>query len=113
MISQLLNMHKIKFPILDSLFANIELPKSLDIHIDLHSILTDLYKSYNYMDTALLDKENGIAISSCIINIAAHYRLYFYSRYKIATRIYFYFCNNKPKNNSVYIPEYGHKFFDK
>lgn len=113
MILQLLNIHKIKFVILEKIFEDVKLSETVNVHIDLHSVLADLYKSTNYGETNWIDTEHGIAISSAIINMAAHYRLFFYSKYRINTRIFFYFCRSKPKNNASYYSEYGNRFFNK
>lgn len=118
MIQKIINQHRIKFNTLHELFDN-KYNKSkyknstIDIHIDLHSILSDLYKDSNYSESNYLEDKNSMIISSCIVNLAAHYRLFFHSRYKMNTKIYLYFANKKSRNNSEYYQSYGYKFFDK
>jgi hypothetical protein len=60
-----------------------------------------------------LDDDEDMVISSCIINLAAHYRLFFQSNYNTSTRIFLYFGNQAPRNQTSYMPDYGHKFFGK
>jgi len=113
MLSKLINIHKIKFSILENILADYNKKnKVINIHIDLHTILSSLYKLENYNETNWF-KNSTVIISSCILNIAAHYRLFFHSRYGISTRIFLYYTNTRPRNNTEYCPEYGYRFFDK
>jgi hypothetical protein len=114
LIEKIVNMNRIKFSVLDELFKDkfSKKDKSISIHIDLHSILEPLYDAKNYEETNWLTDKTNTVITSCIINLCAHYRLYF-GKNKLASRIYLYFGNEKPRNNSEYYNEYGYKFFDK
>jgi hypothetical protein len=113
MIDKLLNIHRIKFTVLDNLFKDsLTKVKNVNIHIDLHSILASLYEYKNHAELNWHDDKTNMIVSSCIINLAAHYRLFFF-KHKIKTFIFFYYGNEKPRNNSYYYPEYGYKFFDK
>lgn len=113
MIHKLINMHRIKFNILKEVLACYKSEPVVNIHIDLHSVLAEIYKDRNHFETSGLSDSQGMTISSCIINLAAHYRLFFQSNYNTSTRIFFYFAKRQPRNNAEYIPTYGQKFFDK
>lgn len=113
MIEKIINTNRIKFTVLDDLFSNrLKDFKSISIHIDLHSVLESLYDSRNYEETNWLNEKTNTVITSCIINLCSHYRLYF-GKNRIPTKIYMYFGSEKPRNNSNYLAEYGYKFFDK
>ena len=114
MIEKIVNMNRIKFAVLDELFKDkfTKKDKSVSVHIDLHTILEPLYDSKNYEETNWLNDKTNTVITSCIINLCAHYRLYF-GKNKLASKIYMYFGSDKPRNNSEYYDEYGYKFFDK
>jgi hypothetical protein len=107
-------MNRIKFAVLDELFKDKfeKKHKEVSIHIDLHTILEPLYDSKNYEETNWLNDKTNTVMTACIINLCAHYRLYF-GKNKLATKIYLYFGSEKPRNNSEYYNEYGYKFFDK
>jgi hypothetical protein len=113
MIEKIVNMNRIKFTVLDEIFKDkLKGTKSVSIHIDLHSILEPFYDYKNYEETNWLNDKTNMIITSCIINLCAHYRLYF-GKNRIPTKIYMYFGNEKPRNNSSHLVEYGYKFFDK
>jgi hypothetical protein len=112
-IHKLINMHKVKFNVLKEVLTPYAERKIVNIHIDLHSILGELYKIENYGESNWLEDDNSMAISSCIINMAAHYRLFFHNHFKASVRIFFYFANSRPRNNVEYLSSYGYKFFDK
>lgn len=120
MIGKIINMHKIRYSRLDELFSQIDSNISLtekrfkdvvDIHIDLHGVLEALYTSSNYAETNWQDVSNVDLVAS-IVNLTAHYRQYFFNK-KYFTRIFVYFGNQKPRNNSEYSILYGYKYFDK
>lgn len=61
--------------------GNIE-SKSVNVFIDLYSILLSLYKRPDAMI------QDQYSIASCIINLAIHIRAYFESRHRVYTKIY-------------------------
>jgi hypothetical protein len=113
MIHKLINIHRVKFNVLKEILKPFQNHKIVNIHVDLHTILAELYKTENYGETNWLEDDNSMVISSCIINLAAHYRLFFQSNYNASVRIFFYFANTRPRNNTDQLAEYGYKFFDK
>ena len=107
-------MNRIKFSVLDELFGDKfkNEKKNISIHIDLHTIFEPFYDFKNYEETNWLNEKTNTIITACVINLCAHYRLYF-GKNKIKSKIYMYFGSEKSRNNSEYYPEYGYKFFDK
>jgi len=113
MLHKIINMHRIKFDVLNEILTPLQHHRMVNIHIDLHSILADLYRADNYEESNWLDTNNTVAISSCIINLVAHYRLFFHKHYRASVRVFFYFADEIPRNNAEYLPDYGSLFFDK
>lgn len=75
-----------------------------DVYIDLYSILSPLYGVYDpSMDSSYND------IASAILNMVAHYRRFFWSKYRVETRIIFIYSDNVGSYNKTYFPEYNSK----
>ena len=129
-IDPLFNIYKVKFIILEKLFKKLELKdidknktkiESVNIFINLESVFMTLHRDYVEEELRSMDKRNlkeaYINIISNIINLSAHYRLFFNKR-KVKTNIYYYFndidCYYK-YNNCSYVDnyrEYYNKKFD-
>lgn len=107
-IEPIINMHKIKYDIMKGLVnAHFEDGKKISIFINLDSILNTLYapniedaiKSYQNYDNMILSSE--------LINVVAHYRHFFWSYYKVPSKIYLYQMNTQPVYNSDLINNYA------
>lgn len=79
-----------------------------DIFIDLYSVLLPLYGNY---DPSL--DESTTDIASTIINMIAHYRRFFWYKYRTNTRFILVYSDNLGKFNKMYYPEYNAKFSNK
>lgn len=102
-----INSHKIKFKLLDKMFSDFYFASDrVNIFINLDSILSEFYREDLISSFMNLKGYENIALSSEIMNIAAHYRKYFYTRHKKTTFIYFYYMNKKPKKNMAVYPDY-------
>lgn len=72
-----------------------------DIYIDLNSFLSSLYKRMDYTN------DDPMTIASSIINLAAHMRNFFATRFGISTRIFLIYGNTRPLSAASIIPEYN------
>ena len=94
MYKKILISHKIKYVVMDELLLphliNYE-KKEINLFVSMNSILKSFY-SYKPDEVSLsLSHAPSNALSSEIINILAHYRHYFWSRYGIATNLIVYY----------------------
>lgn len=114
MFNKLINTHKIKYSVLDTLVK--ELPYDTDfitIYIDFDSImrkffrkdLVDVFEAFNSYEKLMFSSE--------VINIGVHYRHYFWSRYKIKTDVYFLFNSIKDTNITDINKEFNLKKYDR
>lgn len=98
-ISQIINYSWVRYEKLTELI-NLEYKDSqatrINMYIDLYSILKPLYSSNIVID-------DYSEITSCVINMCAHYRYFFRTRYNVETKIYLIWSNNVPfKNKEAY-----------
>lgn len=106
-MESLLLSHYIKY---DKLFelCNISLANiksnTIDIYIDLYDILKKIY-------TTDIKINKRFIIVSSIINLAAHYRGYFWSRHRLYTRIFLVYGDNISNNQKQFIPTFGNDQF--
>ena len=100
-ISQIINYSYVKYDRLSELI-NLEYKGSnssnINIFIDLYSILKPLYSANIIID-------DYTEITSCIINMCAHYRYFFRSRYNVESRIYLIWSKNIPYKNKTLYPD--------
>jgi len=116
----LFNSFKIKYVIMNKLFGKLDLKtvNSITLYINLESVINALHRNdyEEALQTFTKDEINGQCkrLISNIINLAAHYRLYF-TRSKVSSNIVFYYQNfDTYKNfyNSLYLPKYRKHYFD-
>lgn len=85
------NMFKIKYSKLDELLVNIPFDKGEEIiiFINLESILKKITSTITDRENMLFSSKRNIILTSCVFNLIAHYRYYFYKK-SICSRIYVY-----------------------
>ena len=85
------NMFKIKYSKLDELLSNIRFNEGEEvyIYINLESILKKLTSTITDRENMLLNSKRNIIMTSCVFNLIAHYRYYFYKK-SLCSRIYVY-----------------------
>lgn len=120
MMDYIFNSFKIKYINLNNLFGKLDLNNinKVTLYINLESVLSKLHRDY-YEETLLTCTKSELAnnhkaLISNIINLAAHYRLFF-TRSKVASNIVFYYSDfdgYKRYNNTVYIDKYRKTYFD-
>lgn len=85
----------------------------ISIYINLDSILKKFYKNDEVLSSMKALYDNDILIlTSELINIIAHYRHYFWSRWHVKSKFYFYYCNKKPKLQCKINKDYMKDLFD-
>lgn len=70
------------------------------IYLDLNSILKSLYPEN-------ITIEDYSSITSCIINMCAHYREYYWTRHKVNTVFFLIYSDNTPYFNNMMYPNYN------
>lgn len=75
---------------------------NINIYIDLYSMIKPLYRD-NYII------EDYSALTSCIINIVAHYRAFFRTRYNVESKFYLIYSKNCPYINKQFVQDYNAK----
>ena len=76
----------------------------VNLYIDMNSLCNKFI--YNIDNILIDDTENEFKISSCIINVCAHYREFF-RRIGVATNIFLIYGLNSPDYNTSILPEYN------
>lgn len=109
-IERLINSSNIKYEILVNIVNEAFVGSTAteaNIYVDLYSILNILYGNIN------IEFGNFNTLASCIVNIAAHYRHFFRTRYGVDTSVYFIYSTNTPYINNQFIKDYNAKNKDK
>lgn len=119
MFDMLFNLFKVRFVYLDNLFHKINIDKkvsTVNLYINLESVLDTLHRG-NIEDTLrnmnkVEYQDAHVNFVSNIINLAAHYRLFFKKNHVRTNIIFFYndIDNFYKLNNSVYVPGYRSKY---
>jgi hypothetical protein len=74
--------------------------KIYNIYIDLYQVLLPIYRYYRF--------NNVLSITSCIVNLAIHFRN-FYRKYGVYTNIFLIYSPNMSYNNTRFCPEYNNR----
>lgn len=85
--------------LVDYSFADVE-SNHLDIYIDLYDMFKGLYRREIYTN-------KQFNIVSAIINLAAHYRGYFWTRHRVTTRIFLVYADNTTDTHRQFYPLFG------
>ncbi len=106
-IEPIINMHKVKYvqlkPIIDATFSSGE---SINIYMNLDAIFKYFYAPKTVDAIKAFNKQEYIAVVSEIINLAAHYRHFFWKHYRVSSRFYFYYTKNRPIYNVNLVDSY-------
>lgn len=104
-IEQLINSSYIKYNRLTGIINEVFVGSNashVNIYIDLYSVLKPIFGN-NY---AILDYS---VISSCVINMCAHYREFFKTRYGVSSTIFIVYSQNNPYINNQFYSGYNEK----
>lgn len=100
-IEKILNVKKIKFDIMNSLFKPFKdcLVEEgiVNIFIDIPSTIKQLYNPQNITALSTNLGKDKYCIAACILNMVSHYRHYFASRWHNYTNIYFMYNSSTDK----------------
>lgn len=107
------NMRKIKYEILKPMVEGILGPevKHISCYINLNSILESLYKQ-NVLENLEIGN-NKYTMTSQLMNLIAHYRHYFWSRYGIITTFYIDYSDQKSTYHLNLDSEYKKDYYAK
>ena len=78
----------------------------VNLFIDVGSCTKSIYNDHIF-DLTSIQSEQDTAMAGLLINMAAHYRRFFRSRYKVESDIYFVFSHNFGKSNRLYLTTYN------
>lgn len=76
---------------------------TVNVYVDLYSMLKQLYNNQGY------NIEDYTKVTSNIINICAHYREFFRTRYRVESKYFIVYSKNTPYINNQFYPEYNAK----
>lgn len=118
-IDALFNLHKVRFSKMEILFRDIEVKEAIDrvnVFINVEAIFNKFHNKYTEEALVVMTKEEirafHMSIISNVINLAAHYRLFF-AKNKIRSNIVFYmneFSKYGEQNNSIHVSDYREKY---
>ena len=113
-IEPIINFHKVKYDKLIELIRSSDMEGSkVNVFINLNSILNKFYREDVISGVISLKYIENIVLTAEIINLVAHYRHFFWSRFKVPSKFYFYYCNKVPKNGKKNLDDYMELFKEK
>ena len=105
-LEQLINTNYVRYetlvPLINAQFAGSDADE-LNIFIDLNSLIKPLTR---FKISQLGIDYTDFRLSSCIINMIAHYRRFFRTRYSVVTNFYLIFNTGTDKNNNKICYDY-------
>jgi hypothetical protein len=109
----LLVSKKIKFDVLDSILPDYsENTNVINIFLNTRTFYSKLYtEQFSEMINVLKDGNKKVFCSE-LINTIGHYRLYFWSRYKLYTNFFIYHTNQVCNRNKEIYPDYMKEFYE-
>lgn len=115
MMQIILNSKKIKYSVLEPLILK-NIPKDtqeINIFISVDSLIKQFYNPKINETINALDSEDKFLLSSEIINVIAHYRHFFYSRYNMPTNYFLYYSGAKSFYNLTKDENYKKDYYEK
>lgn len=115
MMQIVLNSKKVKYAVLEPLIEK-NLPsdtQEVNIFISIETVLKQFYNPKLNETVNSLDSEDKFLLSSEIINIVAHYRHFFYSRYNMPSNYFLYYSSAKAFYNLTEDSNYRKDYYDK
>ena len=111
-VQYLMGASRIRYSVLDDFgLSNIK-PNHIVLFIDLHNVLYRLFRNRDYAAIEHVPFEVIVKdLTVGMLNIAAHYRRYFYTRLNRSNDILFFFNRKLPDYQKKYYPEFNHKLY--
>ena len=114
MMQAIINSKKIKYVILNNLIKDLpQDTEEINLFISIESIIKSFYATKVNEIFNSLDQEDKYLLSSELINVAAHYRHYFWSRFNMPSNFYFYYSDEKAFHNTVLDNDYRNTYYTK
>ena len=121
LLEQILHAKKLNYITLTPLVKPYVIPKYIDmqgndtvnVFIDFWDVIKPLYNPQTINTLNNLKVEERFMISSEVINIAGHYRHFFFSRMKMYTNIIFFYSNKKDTFRTSTNKGYKEAFYEK
>lgn len=112
-IEPIINGFKVRYSILDEMVDKSKIyGERTNIFVNVDSIISRFFRNDECISAFNALNDNMI-LTSEMINIVAHYRHYFWSRFRMPITFIFYHCNKKPKWQKNYVPDYNLRVFNK
>ena len=112
--AMIINSKKVKYVVMDELIKKLPVnTEEINLFISIDSLLKSFYNPQVNEKINVLDSDDQYMLSSEIINIAAHYRHYFWSRYQIPTNYFFYYSDKEADYCVRELPTYKSSFYGK
>jgi hypothetical protein len=114
-IESILNSKKIRYENFSKIISN-HLPDSnslVILFVDVFSILRNLYQQEMTELFRTLPFDKKFSIAAELINLAAHYKHYFWSRHNIWTEFYFYYSSEPCRYLKKIFPDYNKTMYEK
>ena len=115
MIFQYLGCNKLKYSTLNE-DVKTKFPEgnNINIFIDINSMISSLYRGIRVVNNFEMNADKYVKnITKSLFDIAAHYRHYFFSRFKVSSKIYFYYSFKRPSNMTREYDMYGFSHYNK
>lgn len=105
-LEQLVNTNYIKYSrmidIVNAAYAGSD-ATNINIYIDMYSMIKVLYSNKQY------EIQDYSALTACMINMCAHYRDFFRTRYQTESKIFIIYSKNCSYVNNQFYPDYNRK----
>jgi hypothetical protein len=115
MLQAIINSKKIKYSVLNPLIQN-NLPKEtkeVNVFISLECILKQFYNPKVNEIMNSLEVPEKYLLSSELINVVAHYRHFFWSRFGLPSSYFVYYSTEKATYNMLEVDGYRDSFYEK
>lgn len=110
----MLNSKKVKYVIMEQLVKRLPTnTEEINVFINVDSLLRGFYNPKIYEAANSLSDEDKHLLSSELINIVAHYRHFFWSRYRIPSNFFLYYSDKEASYPTKLNPDYKHDFYSK
>lgn len=98
-IESIIHSKLVRYEVLNKMIKKYDLEgNKISIYINIDDILKKFYKNDAVLASMKALYDNDILfLTPELINIIAHYRNYFWTRWQVPSTFYFYYCDKKPK----------------
>jgi hypothetical protein len=116
-ILSIMHSRKTRYDVLDEILGprmrTIGAGKTVNIFVDIHSVYAPLFKSDLLPLVSQIEGNRWFLLSGELVNTAAHWRHYMWSRHRIYTNIFLYHSSLPRKDAEQIDPGYRARFYEK